>query len=331
MRTTDATLPSLIQEYFTRYLREERGLSPRSILAYRDGIKLFLEFGQGQLNKAPTDFLFEDLSPDLVLTFLAHLESNRKNLIRSRNHRLAIIKSLVKYIAYRRPEFLGSAQQLLAVPRKRGDTVMLEYLTREEMDAVLNAAARRTEGGDRDYVLFSLMYNTGARVSEILSLCPHDISYDKPATVRIEGKGRKKRSVPLWPTTAKLLQKWSMGFDQNAPLFTNRLGEPLSRSGVEARLELMVKKAAERCPSLAKKNVSPHTFRHSTAMHLLEAGIDITMIAMWLGHASIKTTHLYVEASIAMKAKALESVQAPEHRGKRYKPTDSTLAFLEAL
>jgi integrase/recombinase XerD len=175
------------------------------------------------------------------------------------------------------------------------------------------------------------MYNTGARVSEILSLRAEDISYEKPASIRIEGKGRKKRRVPLWSTTAKLLQKWSVDLSRNSSLFTNRNGEVLSRSGVEARLDIMVKKASENCLSIAKKNVSPHTFRHSTAMHLLEAGVDITMIAMWLGHASIKTTHGYVEADVAMKAKALEAVQAPEHRGKRYKPSDTVLAFLEGL
>jgi integrase/recombinase XerD len=331
MSKSTMTLPSLIQEYFTRYLPEERGLSPRSIAAYRDGIKLFLEFSRDKLRKSPTDFSFEDLSVDLVLEFLAHLEKGRNNLVRSRNHRLAVLKSLVKYIAYRRPEFLGSAQQLLAIPRKRGDTVMLEFLTREEMDAVLRAADRNTESGNRDYMLFSLMYNTGARVSEILSLRAEDISYERPASIRIEGKGRKKRRVPLWSTTAKLLQKWSAERRGNSPLFTNRCGEVLSRSGVEARLEIMVKKASENCPSIAKKNVSPHTFRHSTAMHLLEAGVDITMIAMWLGHASIKTTHGYVEADVAMKAKALEVVQPPEQRGKRYKPSDSVLAFLEGL
>ncbi len=330
MTNTKLALPVYIQDYFTKYLTEERGLSPSSIAAYRDAIKLFLRFAQQRLKKPPTDFLLSDITVELVLSFLDHLEKERKNLVRSRNHRLAAIKSLVRYIAYRSPEFVGSAQQLLAVPRKRGDTPILEYLTRDEMDAIIRSIDRTSLSGERDYVLFSLMYNTGARVSEALGIRATDISFDRPASVAIKGKGRKQRQIPLWTSTVRLLRSWSER-NRSSVLFTNRDGAPLSRSGVEMRLAELVKKAEAICPSLAKKNVSPHTLRHTTAMHLLEAGVDITMIAMWLGHVNIKTTHGYVECDLRMKAKALEHVQDPEYRGKRYRPSDSVLAFLEQL
>lgn len=331
MRKANLTLPKLIQDYFTKYLPQEKGLSPTTIAAYRDGIKLFLSFSQTELKKFPADLSFKDLNVDLVIAFLNHLEKDRGNLAQSRNHRLAIIKSLVKYIAYRCPEFLGTAQQLLLISKKRENKVMLEFLTNEEMEAILKMTNRNTESGERDFVLFSLMYNTGARVSEVLSLKSSDITYSKPPSVRINGKGRKQRQVPIWSTTAKMMSKWSQDLGVNSPLFTNSAGDVLSRSGVEGRLDILVKKAEIACPSIAKKNVSPHTIRHTTAMHLLEAGVDITMIAMLLGHSHIKTTHGYIEADVKMKAKSLEVLQAPQYRGRKYKPSDSVLAFLEQL
>lgn len=220
------------------------------------------------------------------------------------------------FIEYRSLFFHGERQYLT------------EYLTREEMDAILRSIDRTTFSGERDYVLFSLMYNTGARVSEILGIQITDISFEKPASVKLRGKGRKQRQIPLWASTVKLLQNWN-DLNRHSSLFLNRNGVPGGRSGVEMRLADIVKKAEAMCPSIAKKNISPHTFRHSTAMHFLEAGIDITLIAMWLGHASIKSTHGYVECDVRMKAKALEHVQEPKYRGKKFKPDDAVIAFLE--
>jgi integrase/recombinase XerD len=331
MKSKKATFPSLVQDYFSRYLPIERGMSPRSITTYRDGIKLFLIFSQKKLKKNPTDFEFTDLKVDLVLDFLDNLEKDRNNLVRSRNHRLAIVKSFVRYISYKTPEFLGDAQRILSIPRKRTDTPMLEYLTREEIEAIIKSADRSTPAGERDFMLFTLMYNTGARVSEALSLKKMDVNFEKPACVLINGKGRKERQVPLWSSTTNVLQKWCTDLHDNSPLFKNRDGNILTRSGVAFRLENLVRKAEIKCPSMIKKRISPHTIRHTTAMHLLEAGIDITMIAMWLGHSSIKSTHGYVEASLEMKAAALDKLQDPKFKGKKFKPDDSVLAILQQL
>lgn len=325
------TLASLIQDFFTKYLQEERGFSSESISAYRDGVKLFLQYSQKTLKKPSTEISFQDVNYNLVLSFLSYLELERGNLVRSRNHRLAIIKSLVKYCAYRCPDFLGTAQQISAIPRKRGDSVMLGFLEREEIDAILSAADRNTLSGERDFILFNLMYNTGIRVSEALSLRMTDINFERQASIKINGKGRKLRQTPMWPSTAKLLRDWTKNRDMNSPLFMNRGGETLTRSGVATRLEFLVQKASVQCPSLLKKRISPHTIRHTTAMHLLKSGIDITVIAMWLGHANIKTTHGYIEADLSMKEKAMEKIQAPKFHGKKYKPADSIITFLEQL
>jgi integrase/recombinase XerD len=331
MKSARLTFPFLVQDYFTRYLPIERGMSPRSITTYRDGIKLFLIFSQKKLKKNPTDIEFSDLNVDLVLDFLDNLENDRNNLVRSRNQRLAVVRSFVRYISYKSPEFLGDAQRILSIPRKRSDTPMLEYLTREEIEAIIKSADRSTQAGERDFMLFTLMYNTGARVSEVLSLKKINVNFHKPASVSIDGKGRKERKVPLWSSTTNMLQAWCTNLNDNSPLFKNRDGNILTRSGVAFRLEGLVKKATIKCPSMIKKNISPHTIRHTTAMHLLQAGIDITMIAMWLGHSSLKSTHGYVEASIEMKAAALDKLQDPKFKGKKFKPDDAVLAILQQL
>jgi integrase len=201
------------------------------------------------------------------------------------------------------------------------------------MQAILEAPDRTTESGQRDHVMLTTFYNTGARVSEVITLRVSDLDLDHGASVRIRGKGRKERRTPLWPSTTKLLREWlrHVSPDPEASLFPNRYGRPLSRSGVEQRLQVAVTIAEERCPSLHDRRISPHTLRHTTAMHLLQSGVDLTVIALWLGHESPATTHQYLEADLAMKERALQSLQEPGTKRRRFRPTDRLLAFLDGL
>jgi site-specific recombinase XerD len=210
---------------------------------------------------------------------------------------------------------------------------MLGFLSREEVDAVQTAPDRTTWSGRRDHVLFAALYNTGARVSEIVALRVADFTEGPTATLHLRGKGRKERVVPLWKTTARLLAGWLAGHPRtpDRPLFPNRNGRPMSRSGVASRLRLAVRKATVTCPSLRGRRISPHTLRHTTAMHLLQAGVDITVIALWLGHESPTTTHSYIEADLAMKQRALDRLTAPSHPQPRSAPRDDLLAFLDGL
>jgi integrase/recombinase XerD len=321
-----------IQTYFTDYLVEQRSLSPQTIFSYRDTFRLLLKFVSEKCKRVPSSLSFSDLDSERVLEFLSHLESKRKNSIRSRNARLAAIKSFMNYVAYRSPELVAAASAIRAIPGKATSHPMMEYLSREEMDAVLSAPDTTTWSGRRDSTLFRLMYNTGGRVSELLALRVKDVSLLPSSSVQFLGKGRKHRSVPLWKNTAIELRKW-VDDNQLGPeswLFTNRRNEQLTRSGVENRLRLAVEKASRNQGGLKNKRISPHTFRHSTAMHLLQAGVDITVIALWLGHSTIDTTHKYVEADLKMKEQALNKIQAPG-MAKRFKADDSLMAFLERL
>lgn len=221
----------------------------------------------------------------------------------------------------------------MAIPMKRFDKPMLGFLSRTEMQAVLDAPDTATWCGQRDRVMFATLYNTGGRVSEITGMRVADVALEGSAAARIRGKGRKERSVPLWRTTAAEIRRWLAQIDSrpDRPLFPSRSGTQLTRPAVMARLHLAVQSAASACPQLAKRRVSPHSIRHSTAMHMLQGGVDITVIALWLGHESPTTTHMYVEADLAMKERALNAVQPPRLKQKRYQPTDSVLHFLQTL
>jgi site-specific recombinase XerD len=268
-----------------------------------------------------------------VLKFLDDLESARGNSVRTRNSRLAAIRAFVGYASARDPTALPMAKRILAIPQKRFDRPLLGYLTRAEMEAVLNAPNRADWSGRRDHALFTLMYNTGTRVSEVIGLRRGDIEVGPASSVHVHGKGRKDRCVPLWKATALLLKAWlaETAASDNAPLFPNRQGCSLSRSGVEDRLQRAVVNATTRCPSLKDKNISPHTLRHTTAMHLLQAGVDLTVIALWLGHESCDTTHQYVEADLEMKRRVLERLDPPVTKSRRRKKGDDLLDFLDGL
>ena len=240
----------------------------------------------------------------------------------------------MSFVSFKVPSRAEQVSRIMSICRKREDTPMMCYLTVEEMRAVIDSVDQTSFSGSRDFVLWSVMYNTGARVSEALSMKKSDLKLDgRIGSVKIMGKGRKLREMPLWASTVKILRNWMARPElaQTEMIFINRDGDPMTRSGVEDRLEMAVKIAQEVCPSLKNKNVSPHTIRHTTAMHLLKAGVKITVIALWLGHASPKTTHIYVEADIEMKEKALARLQTPNVRSVRYKANDSTLAFLQSL
>ena len=328
----EINLSTLIQHFFCRRLIAQRNVSSQTIAGYRDSFRLLFRYAQKKLKKDPADLRLEDLNADFVLEFLDYLEQERGNSERTRNLRLAAIRSFLRYVSYRLPGSLSTIQAVLAVPQKKFDRPALEFLTREEVEAIIEAPDKTTFGGHRDFIMFMTLYNTGARVSEIIGLRVSDLCLESKASILIHGKGRKQRTVPLWKSTKHHLEKWLFRLaPDSGPLFPSRCGCPLSRAGVEYRLRLAVKKAAERFPSLKKRRISPHTFRHTTAMHLLQSGVDITVIALWLGHESPATTHLYVEADLTMKEKALKKLQDPSLKSVRYQADDSILSFLESL
>jgi site-specific recombinase XerD len=283
--------------------------------------------------RTPSALSLADIDAPFVLAFLDHLEQERGNSPRTRNLRLTAIRSFMRYASVRDPASLPVAQRVLAIPEKRFDRRVLTFLTREEVAALLDAPDRSTWSGQRDAVLLATLYNTGARVSEMTGLRIGDVLVDRQCAVRLRGKGRKERAVPLWKSTAAMLREWLPRIDHgpDAPVFPNRHGKRMSRSGVEDRLRVALATASKTCPSLATRRISPHTMRHTTAMHLLQAGVDITVIALWLGHEDPATTHHYVEADLAMKIAVLRRVEAPSSKPVRFQARDRLLAFLDAL
>lgn len=332
--TADTTdLPGLLQNFFQRRLVAERDVSAHTIASYRDTFALLLRYAAERTGRTPSALTLDDLDAPLILDFLDHLETERGNSARTRNLRLTAIRSFMRHASLCDPLCLPVAQRVLAISPKRFDRPALDFLTREEIDAVLDAPDCSTWTGHRDAVMFTVLYNTGARVSEAIGLTNADVLLDRASALQLHGKGRKQRIVPLWKSTAKQLRRWRERIDPDpaAAVFPNRRGQTLSRSGVEHRLRLAVDSAARTCPSLATRSISPHTLRHTTAMHLLQSGVDITVIALWLGHEDTATTHMYVEADLAMKEAALSRIDEPQDRSVRYRPSDRLLNFLETL
>lgn len=327
------TFAVLLQEYFCQRLIAQRDASPATVASYRDTFKLLLGYARDRMRKMPTDLVLADIDAPLVLAFLAHLERDRGNSPRTRNARLAAIRSFLHFAAVRCPTALPSIQRVLAIPAKRFDRRVLGFLTREEVAAIIGAPDSTTWAGRRDHAMLATFYNTGARVSEIAGARVVDLSTDRHRCLRVHGKGRKERVVPLWPSTCRILSSWlrETKSSSDAPLFPTRAGEHLSRSGIEGRLESAVARATTSCPTLRERRISPHTLRHTTAMHLLQAGVDMTVIALWLGHESPATTHMYIEADLAMKKRALDKLVEPRSRNRRLVPSDAILAFLDGL
>jgi len=335
MKTVSArpSLATLLQAFFLERLTAQRNASPQTVAAYRDSFRLLLEFAQQYVGKAPERLELTDLDAPVVLAFLDHLERERHNTIRSRNARFAAIRSFMHFAAFKDPTALPGIQRVLAIPMKRFDKPLLGFLSTSEIQAILDAPPTDRWSGHRDRIMFATLYNTGARVSELTGLRVGDVVLDGSACVHLHGKGRKNRSVPLWRTTTTQVRHWLPRIDSrpDRPLFPSATGGRLTRPAVTARLRLAVQRAAAQCPSLMKRRVSPHCIRHSTAMHMLQSGVDITVIALWLGHENPATTHLYVEADLAMKERALQAVQSPRIKQTRYRPTDRLLAFLQRL
>ena len=300
-----------VQQFFLDYLSVQRGLSPNTIFAYRDTLKLFLTFTATHRTTNIVKLEPEDLTAETVLAFRKNIESSRANTATTRNHRLAALRTFFTYLCTQDPMRAAQYQSIIAIPPKRAPKPSVDYLEVYEVRAVLQSIDRDTTTGERDYVLLNLLYNTGARVQEICDLRVKSIRIGPPAVVIIRGKGEKTRLVPLWTETADILQRFiaAMGINQtpDAPLFLNNRCESLGRFGVRYIVQSRIEKAVEVCPSLAEKRISPHTFRHTMAMHLLQAGVDLSIIKSWLGHVSLSTTHFYVEIDLDMKRKALSS------------------------
>ena len=337
MRNATAPKPpsfaSLVQQFFTEYLVAQRAVSPRTVACYRDALMLFLDFASRKLCKAPTSLRLVDIQPDLILAFLDHLEHGRNNAVRSRNLRLTALRAFLKFAGRRDVTSLHVVERALAVPMKRFERRMLGFLTREEMLEVLGQPGS-SWSSQRDHLLLAMLYNTGARVSEIIGVRVIDVVLEGAACVHLQGKGRKQRSVPLWKTTILEIRAWlrlNPTLRGEAALLPNRDGHAMCRSGVAQRLRLAVVRAADQQPSILKKQVSPHTLRHTTAMHLLQSGVPFNVIALWLGHESTTTTHRYVEADLAMKQRALARLEAPDTKMRRFRAPDSLMRFLQTL
>ena len=324
---------ALVQAFFAEHLLQHRAVSPCTLATYRDAFVLFLDFTQIRLHKLPTAMRLDEITPTLILDFLDHLERDRGNAVRTRNARLAALRAFLKFAGRRDVSALHAVEKALGVPMKRFEQPMLGYLTREEMQAIIGHPGKSWTT-QRDHLLFRMLYNTGARVSEIIAVTRADVVLDAAACVHLHGKGRKLRTVPLWRSTVKHLRAWLRRNPDLKPasaLLPNRAGQAMTRGNVTQRLALAVKAAAATQPQLARRRISPHLIRHTTAMHLLQADGNINVIALWLGHESPTTTHRYVEADLAMKEDALARLLEPGDAVRRYKPPDSLMAFLKNL
>jgi len=334
--TPPAAAPSfaaLVQAFFAEHLTQHRALSSRTVAAYRDAFLLFLSFAQTYLGKSPQALTLNDITPASILAFLDHLEHRRHNTVRTRNARLAALRAFLKFAAHHDPASLQVIERALGVPMKRFERPVLAFLSREEMLAIIGTPGSSWVS-QRDHLLLGLLYNTGARVSEITGVRVADVVLDGAACVHLHGKGRKQRAVPLWRSTVHEIREWLQRNPQLtpvSPLLPARGGQAMTRSNVTQRLNLAVQSAAKRNEELRARRISPHTIRHTTAMHLLQSGVDLSVIALWLGHESPTTTHLYVEADLAMKDRALARLQEPDIKLRRYHAPDSLLTFLKTL
>jgi integrase/recombinase XerD len=327
-----ALAPSM-QAYFIDRLAGQRRASPNTIAAYRHTFRLLLAFAAAQTGKPPSFLDIADLDAPLIASFLDHLERERRNTVTTRNNRLAAIHSLYAYLALNHPEHADTIQRVLAIPAKRTERNLVTYLTDPEAEAILAACDQTTRTGRRDHTMLALTIQTGLRISELTALNCEDITLGAGANVHTVGKGRKTRRTPLTPTTRAVLKAWlaERAGARDDPLFPTRTGTRLSRDAVEHRLAIYLQAAATTCPSLKAKHVTMHTLRHTTAMRLLLAGNDITVIALWLGHEQISTTHIYLHADMTHKQHAIDRTRPLTVKPGRYQPPDTLLAFLEAL
>lgn len=327
-----AALPALIQRFFTDRLCIQLEASRHTVAGYRDTFRLLLRYASAELGTPPVKLTVEDIDADLVANFLVHTETARGNSARSRNTRLAAIRSFFRFVAMTDPTWLLHCQRVLAMPNKRYVKRTVTFLDADEMAALLAAPDRSTWAGRRDHALLLLAVQTGLRASELVGLNRGDVVFGTGAHIRCLGKGRKERATPLRRDTAKLLATWiGTDKDEGRPLFPSIRGERLSRDALEHLVRKHCLTAARTCPSIGAKRVTPHTLRHSNAMDLLHHGVDPAVIALWLGHENVETTQIYIHADMRMKEKALARVAAPPTPSGRFRPDDQLLAFLEGL
>jgi site-specific recombinase XerD len=332
-RSASPTFAGLVQEFFTDYMVQQRALSPRTVASYRDGFLLMLRFAEQHLGKPPSALQLADIDARFLANFLEHLERDRHNTVRSRNIRLAAVRSFLRFAARRDLANLRVIEQALAVPMKRFDRPMVGFLSREQMLAMMDIPTTSWLG-DRDRLMVTLLYNTGARVSEIVGVRVGDVILGPTSFIHLHGKGRKQRSLPLWKTTARDIRDWigrNPQLTEHSPLLPTREGEALNRATVCQRLKVAAKSASDRHPELGDVKVSPHRIRHSTAMAMLQSGAGPSEIALWLGHESPSTTHMYVEANLEMKQRALARLKPPDVKPARYQPPETLLRFLKSL
>jgi site-specific recombinase XerD len=330
------SLPSfaaLLERFFTQRLMQQRQASAHTIASYRDTFKLLLEFVQRRLRKAPSALALEDIDAPLVMAFLDEQEQVRGVTARTRNLRLTAVHSFFRYVAFEMPSHSEHIQRVLAIPAKRFTRALVPFLSRQEVDALLAAPDPRTWSGRRDHALLLLAVQTGLRLSELTGLRHEDLHFGAGAHVRVIGKGRKERCTPLSKSTRAVLAAWvsEPPRAEDQPLFPNARGGQLSAHGVHYLLHKHVAAASAKCSSLNNKRVSPHVLRHTTAMDLLQAGVDCSVIALWLGHESVETTQVYLEANLALKQEVLDRTTPPNGRPGRYRPDDRLLTFLKGL
>jgi integrase/recombinase XerD len=332
MNPKTVELGHCLQRFFREHLTAQRNVSSATLAAYADTFRLLLRYLRKAHPRHAAPLPLAILTPHAILQFLDYLEDQRGNCTRTRNARLAAIRSFVHYLSdWLGPELPPALPRILSIPFKRYVQTLIGFLNRQEVEAIL-AATDDTWTGQRDHLLFLLLYNTGARISEILALKVSDVALPE-RHIDLLGKGRKQRRVPLWRQTQKRLRRWLKAnrLAPESPLLPNRFGQRLTRAGAAYQLQQLVNRAARQMPSLKKRRISPHSFRHSTAMALLEADVPTEVIALYLGHESPQTTHLYVEASLAMKKQALAKVAPPRLKQRQFRPDEADLRFLENL
>jgi len=332
MKTTTNLAP-LLERFFTQRLMQQRQVSPHTISSYRDTFRLLLKFAQQRLHMPPVRLTFEVIDAPFIVAFLDHLEKHRGLSIRSRNLRLTAIHSFFRYAAFEAPDHAAQIQRVLAIPSKRFTRTLVHFLTRPEVDALLAAPDQRTWFGRRDHAFLLVAAQTGLRLSEMTGMTRKDVTLGTGAHVRVIGKGRKERCVPLAKPTVAVLKPWlrEPPRGDGQVLFPNARGTRLSPDGVHYLLVRHVKAATKVCPSLKSKRVTVHVLRHTMAIDLLQGGVDRSVIALWLGHESVETTQIYLEATLAMKEKALGKTKSLEGKFKRYRPGDQLLGFLNNL
>ena len=329
---TSNPFPILIERFFTDHLRTQRNVSPLTIEAYSDTFRILLRYLAEKHRQTIDRLTFRDFGADDILAFLDHLERVRGNCVRSRNARLAAIRAFAHFaLAHSGPAFAVASQRILAIPCKRTTKPVLSFMSREEVVAVLAAIDTATKVGRRDHLFFSLLYQTGARISEASQLGPSDV---RDRFVRLHGKGRKERAVPIPNDLMARVHEHvrTNKLSPDRPLFANRQGTALTREGLALRLDLAVHKAEQTCPSLRGRRITPHTWRHSTAMHLLQAGVPLEVIALWLGHEQPTVTHTYVQADLKMKQECMKLLEQPSKPRRKRDPLrfSRLLSFLEA-